>query len=467
MVAVLAILAGALIWSGFAPIENPLGPILGNVLLFRILLDRELMARFILVLIAALAFFLPLLHWSSSYVGAVPWLILSIGQSLLFSTIALLPLMRNLISLFVFAGAVTAMEILRMKVPFGGFGWGRVGHTQVDIFAQFYPIFGVAGITFLVSFIGASVVVYPFKTLVILLIGLLSGPILPTFISAKKVPVKEIEVIAVQGGVDKLGLEFNDRALSVLQRHATLTDKDLASADLILWPENAADVDPLRNLKARQIVQDAVERAGTNLLIGAVLQSGSGPKNAAILLTGDGDVQSTYVKQDLAPFGEYIPLRALSEFVAPEAREVRDFQPGKDWVWHRVSDTNFVSLICFEILDDDFVRSGMQKAEFAVAQTNNATFGRSPQAAQQLQITRARATELGRDFAVVSTTGFTGHINREGELISMLEQFEPGTLAMKIDTYESKTLASHISSWFWILVFGATLAVRSRSIFTR
>lgn len=458
----LAVIAGLLLWSGFAPIENPVGPFLGVLLLFRILLDRGVRARFQLVFIVALAFFSPLLHWSSTYVGATPWLILSIGQSLIFSILAFIPLKRDLASALVFGLTITAIEILRMKAPFGGFGWGRIGHTQTEILGDFYPVVGVAGVTFMAAVLAASLTLFPIRTISFAVLLFILGSFVPSY-----TPSKKINVIAVQGGVDKLGLEFNDRAFSVLRRHADITNVIENESDLIIWPENASDVDPIRNAEAKKLVQEAAQRSGTNLLVGAVLQGESGPSNASILYNEAGNVASIYLKQDLAPFGEYIPLRYMSEFIAPQARAVRDFQAGREWKWHSVSGVSFVSLICFEVLDDDFVRSGMKEAEFAVAQTNNATFGRSSQAQQQLQIIRARAAELGRDFAVVSTTGFTGQVNRHGELVSKLEQFEPGTLAMEIDTYRTSTLASHIGSWLWLALLVGALAIRFRSIFTR
>ena len=458
----LSILAGLLIWSGFPPLENPVAPIIGIALLFRLLLKDELKLRLTRAALVGLAFYLPLLHWSSSYVGATPWLILSFGQALFFSAIAFVSLKRNLVSVFLFASAVTVLEILRMKFPFGGFGWGRLGHTQVGLFGDLYPVLGVAGISFFVAFIAATLFIYPIKTLGTLSIILLSAQFLP-----QQLPHGKINVLAIQGGVDKLGLDFNDRAFSVLERHASLSRKKEFPADLIIWPENAADIDPIKNPRANAIVQEVVKRTGTKLLVGAVLQGDAGPKNASILVNADGEIKTTYLKQDLAPFGEYIPLRNLSEFIAPEAKSVRDFQPGAKWVWHNVSGSKFVSLICFEILDDDFVRTGISGAEFVVAQTNNATFGRSPQAAQQFQIARARAAELGRDFAVVSTTGFTGHVNREGKIIAKLDQYKPGKLGMKVETYRDRTLASQIGSWFWLALLGVALALRYRSIFTR
>jgi apolipoprotein N-acyltransferase len=107
-------------------------------------------------------------------------------------------------------------------------------------------------------------------------------------------------------------------------------------------------------------------------------------------------------------------------------------------VRHKVNGIEFQSFICFEVLDDDHIQAGAVGAEFLVAQTNNATFGDSYQAAQQLQITRARAAELSRQFAVVSTTGYTAHVDQYGEVLDMAEQFKPVALEMELETFKDR-----------------------------
>ena len=129
------------------------------------------------------------------------------------------------------------------------------------------------------------------------------------------------------------------------------------------------------------------------------------------------------------------------------------------WVKHRVKGIPFQSLICFEILDDDHVRAGADGTGFLVAQTNNATFGTSSEAAQQLQITRARAAELGRDFVVASTTGFTAHIDRLGKIQEIAPRFEALALTMNVSAVDvgQRTPASRIPSWIWVVMLGLVL----------
>lgn len=463
----LALISGLLLFAAFPPIEFWPAAVLGAGLLFLLLAEEKLGTRFRIALLAGGAFFAPLLHWSSIYVGALPWLILALGESLIFALIALAPIRKNAYGAIAFASCFTLIELLRMKAPFGGFGWGRIGFTQVDSLQFLYPLIGVVGISFFAISLAAIIVVKPISSLAFIPLIILSFFNFNVNTSSEN----KIKVIAVQGSVPELGLEFNRRALAVLNNHIDATPKQ-SSADLIIWPENASDVDPITNLKARQGIDKLLSEIQKPLLIGAVEQRSSGPLNSSLLFGADGELLSRYIKQDLAPFGEYIPLRSISEAITPLAKQVRDFIPGDNWVKHKIDGIEFQSFICFEVLDDDHIQAGAVGAEFLVAQTNNATFGDSYQAAQQLQITRARAAELSRPFAVVSTTGYTAHIDQNGEVLDIAEQFNPIALEMEIETFKDRAttirgslLWTGILGVLWLLsVFGQR---RARSVFNR
>lgn len=445
MVIFKSILTGALFLSSFTPFDFWPGVFLGSMLLFHQIVDRGFLQRIYISFISALAFFLPLFHWSSTYVGAIPWLILAIGEALIFSVIALFSYKKDVKSLFFFSAFFALIEILRMKVPFGGFGWGRIGHTQTDSLTSMYPLVGVTGITFLVLIASLSIYLMKFRLIVALILLVVIGSNLPSDLNK----LGTIRIAAVQGGVDELGLNFNDRAYSVLQRHAKVTENLEQAYDLVVWPENASDLDPMKDMRAREIVQSLLDEKDFPLLVGAVEQSLDGPVNSSLFFDKSGKLISRYVKQDLAPFGEYIPLRTLAEFVTPEAKYVRNFIAGDQWVLHKVNNAKLLSVICFEILDDDHLKNGASSSEIIINQTNNATFGRSNQAAQQLQIARSRAAELGKEILSVSTTGFTAQIDNQGKIVKEIPQFDAGYLDAELQRFEGETWASRLNSWFW------------------
>jgi apolipoprotein N-acyltransferase len=449
-----ALFSGFLLWLGFAPAELWIAPFIALGLLFHCLVHRSVRQRISLSFLSGFTFFLLLLHWSSTYVGAVPWLILVFGQATIFSLLGILPLRSNALGALTFASSFTLIELIRMKFPFGGFGWGRIGFTQIEALSGLYPLIGVTGVTVLVAL---SSLVFVNVQARLIFVGIL---LLAFFIPhLENHPISTLRVAAIQGGVDNLGLDFNNRALSVLKRHISAT-KSVTNVDLIIWPENASDVDPMRNSIAKSAITKLINEKQIPLLLGAVENSKIGPVNSSLYYNSGGVVTSRYVKQDLAPFGEYIPLRNVAESISAFARNVRDFQPGNSWIKHSVIGVPFQSIICFEILDDDHVRAGSIGTGFLVAQTNNATFGMSSEAAQQLQITRARAAELGRDIAVVSTTGFTAHIGSHGEIRKEAPQFETTVLRMVVKAVDpqQQTPASRIPSGAWFGFLGCLLA---------
>lgn len=345
-----------------------------------------------------------------------------------------------------------------MKLPFGGFGWGRLGFTQLDSLSWLYPLIGVTGISLLVS--GSGLFIFTkSKVKIVAFLFLLIFLGFENFQKIDNEP-ESIQITAVQGGVDQLGLDFNNRAIRVLERHIEATQMVPGTA-LYVWPENAADVDPLKNQRANVLITNLIKGLQKPLLIGAVEQAKQGPVNTSLMFGADGELKSRYVKQDLAPFGEFMPLRQVAEVISPFAQQVRDFVPGTSWVRHSINGHPFQALICFEVLDDDHVRVATTGTAFLVAQTNNATFGRSNEAAQQLQITRSRAAESGRDFVVVSTTGFTAHVDSRGKILAIAPQFAAESLTMKVRIQEpsKETPAQKLSSWLWALILGLVMGL--------
>src|ERR671939_380212 len=90
----------------------------------------------LLGLVAGLACFVPLLAWSGVYVGALPWLALAVSQAAFVALIgAALPTAWRVPggapgTVFAVTGLWVLQELLRARLPFGGFPWGRLAFSQ-------------------------------------------------------------------------------------------------------------------------------------------------------------------------------------------------------------------------------------------------------------------------------------------------------------------------------------------------
>ncbi|HEY2043668.1 MAG TPA: apolipoprotein N-acyltransferase [Jatrophihabitans sp.] len=440
----------------------------------------------------------PMLHWTATYVGALPWLVLTFAM-IWFTTLlaAALPvLQRQRFGPVFVAGGWVAEEALRDRVPFGGFPWGRWAFSQAESPLKWFATLGGAPlVTFVVALAGACLAAAVYRpgvirsslrvTIAVLLV--ISG-------AALGVPLKPpasshtTTIAAIQGNVPDRGLEFNARRRQVLDNHVAETLKLVADIkagrmpkpSLVLWPENASDIDPTTNPDAAQVIQQATDAVGVPILVGALLD-GPGPNhvtNAGIVWMPSSSPNpgpgQRYVKRHPVPFGEYIPLRSIAEKVSSKVNLVgRDMVAGKGNGLLTQTPYPVGDVICFEVAYDGLVRSSVRAgAQLLVIQTNNATFGHSAETYQQLAMAQLRAVENRRTVVQVATSGKSAIIGPDGTI----EQesgalFTSAVLTRTVALETSTTLATRTEAVTeWVLValgllgiaLGAAPAVRRR-----
>lgn len=275
------------------------------------------------------------------------------------------------------------------------------------------------------------------------------------FVNVQPLSSTSIYVRAIQGGVPERGLDFNARAMAVLDNHVNTTlDEIDGKEDLIIWPENAIDVDPLQNQIVSQKISSLAEETGIPLLAGAILDDEE-LLNSTILFDEVGMATSIYIKRYLTPFGEYIPLRSIAQIISSNADRVTDFSPGDNLVIHKVNAISIGSIICYEILNDGLVREAARKSSLLVVHTNSATFSGSAEGEQQLAITRLRAMESKKMIVSISTTGPSAIVDARGEVIKKLEDGEVGSLASVIPTQNIQTLSMRLGGFTELVVLFA------------
>jgi apolipoprotein N-acyltransferase len=263
----------------------------------------------------------------------------------------------------------------------------------------------------------------------------------------------------VQGDVPTAGLEFNAQRRAVLDNHvrATLALADAvragrtAAPDVVLWPENSSDIDPLRNLDAYAEIGRATDAVGVPLLVGAVLE-GPGDKvsNAGIVWGPSGSTSpgpgQRYVKRHPVPFAEYIPYRSFFRIFSDKVDLVsKDFVAGDRVGVLQLGPARIGDVICFEVAYDDIVHDAVASgADLLVVQTNNATFGYTDESVQQIAMSRLRAVEAGRAVVHVSTVGVSGLIEPDGSVVAGSSLFTPAVLESTLPLRTGFTVATRL-----------------------
>lgn len=473
--------AGLAVCASFPPYGVWPAAIVGFTLLAWVLGDRSTTAvgGMGFGFLFGLAFYLPLLPWTGIFVGALPWIALSTMSALfpaLFGVVAVM--LRRLPGWPLWwASCWVSIEWLKCSVPFGGFPWGVVGFGQADgPLASYARIGGVTLVSFVVVLAGFLMFVLvnqlPRRTrrradrvalhaatalLAVVLGCLASGMLVEQRGGAEPSPT--LTVAAVQGNVPRLGLDFNAQRRAVLTNHVEETRRladDVAAGtvdrpQLVIWPENSSDVDPLLDPTAAAQISSAVAAVSAPIMVGAVL-AGPVPEasepatttNSVIVWSPGSGPGERHDKKILQPFGEYLPVRDVFQRLSTYADRAGNFVPGNGTGVVTVAGTTVGITTCWEVVFDraprDAVRNG---AQVLVVPSNNATFNET-MSRQQLAFAKIRAIEHDRPVVVAATTGISAIIDPDGTVTRETEFF---TSAYLVDVVTPTSTESPATRW--------------------
>lgn len=383
------------------------------------------------------------LWWAGKYVGLIPLALLALLHGLFYLPLGFLG--KYTTSIFWFIPALLAIEELRSFFPFSGFSWMRIAFSQAD--APYASVISIGGALMLSAWVLtiSSMIATFRKTLAFPLLLIV---VLPLLLNNTYSSQEKVSFIGIQGNTPSVGLTFNDRAEAVFNLHLTETRKvAVDAADVIIWPENAIDVDPFANTRVRTSIESLTSTLKTPLITGAITRQSGQLENVSLMYNESGEVVSYYSKQYLTPFGEYMPLRPLARLISPYVDDVIDFRVGERVDNHVVNGFNIAPVICYELLSDSLVHNAAKNSDALVVQTNSATFANTSESTQQLNITRLRALENAREIASVSTIGISAHIGINGEILSRTEENIPSQLSGDLLSNSDQTLANTLGGF--------------------
>ncbi len=465
--------AGVLLYLSFPPRTLWwLAPI-AFALLTAVLYGRRARAGFGYGYLFGLGFLLPLLWWIGYDVGSAFPILLCAAEAV-FSGLAcagIAVVLRLPGAPFWAAGLWVAGEAARARVPFGGFPWGKVAFGQPD--GVFLPLavlggtpllsYAVALCGFGLGLLGCLLVVRSPTRRPSGLIAAALAALLPVVAGLAAAPLlaaggggEQITVAAVQGNVPRLGLDFNSQRRAVLDNHVRVTAElatDVAAGtvprpDVVVWPENAADIDPVTNADAHALVDGVVNQLGVPVLVGGLRYPAPDLLyNAAIAWSPGAGPGEEYHKRHLQPFGEYLPLRGVATALTPAADRVRlDMtEGGDDEGVLAVGGVPVGIATCYEVAFDEIVHDTVRGgAQVLAVPSNNATFGLTEMTYQQLAMSRVRAVEHDRSVVVAATSGVSAIISPDGTVVARSGLFVPDALVADVPLGGTDTLASRL-----------------------
>ena len=181
--------------------------------------------------------------------------------------------------------------------------------------------------------------------------------------------------------------------------------------------------------------------------------------NRAYLVSAKGDVVAHYDKMQLAPFGEYVPLRPVLGFSSDVVVAGADsMSPGTEQTLFPLGHAKLGVLICYESIFPDLTRREVKAgAKVLVNITNDAWYGKSSAPYQMLAMAAMRSAETKVPMIRAANTGITAVIKPSGEITERTPIFERGTEIGVVEWRRVRTFYTIVGDLFAELCFLLTV----------
>jgi len=363
-----------------------------------------------------------------------------------------------------FASFWTLAELLRGWVM-GGFPWLLVGYTQTDsVFRAFAPYGGVYGISWLLVFFSALLVIVIARSnnlwtatlpqrvtamIVLLVIPLTGWLLLSLEHSSAKDNVLRFRL--VQGNIPQ-ELKFSrERLINSLETYVRLSRENLDGVDIVVWPETAIPTSYDRVSSFIDPFAASMLEQGTEVLSGGFHREGDEVYNSVRQLGGD---KALYTKKHLVPFGEYMPFRSFFAFVAKFVEiPMSDLSRGSGPANLLTIKNEQIGLsICYEDVFGEEMAASFPGAGVLVNVSNDAWFGERIAPYQHQQMARMRALEFERPLMRITNTGVSSAINYRGEILQSIPHSTEGYFDIDVTPRTGFTPYARVKNYpVWIL----------------
>lgn len=322
------------------------------------------------------------------------------------------------------------------------FAWNLLGQSLVDSpLSGVLPVVGVYGAGWMLVFVGVALFEAvrrksPARLLAALVV--FASAAAASSVEWTRATGEAVRVTVLQAGVEQ-SVRFTPEMVRETARIYAAMTRKAPDDTLVVWPEAAipAPYDRLEARSIRPLVSSLAERGGA-LLGGAFVRDGGRTYNS--LFYADGDETHFYHKRHLVPFGEYMPLRFLLNWLEQVVNiPMSDLAAGRAPPVMTIAGRKVGVSICYEATLTENIRDALPESVYLVNLSNDGWFGDSVAPQQHLDMARLRAMEFGRPMIRATTTGISAIINHQGEVLERSGQFTRHSMSGAVHPREGAT----------------------------
>tara|TARA_E500000331_G_scaffold321511_1_gene335805 strand:+ start:6397 stop:7947 length:1551 start_codon:yes stop_codon:yes gene_type:complete len=246
----------------------------------------------------------------------------------------------------------------------------------------------------------------------------------------------------------------------------TLSEPKDEEKTIFIWPEGSLKETDLRNIKLYEKIFSKNFSKNHIIVLGINSTSGEGINkkyfNSMAVLNNQANIISTYHKNKLVPFGEFLPFEFfLSKFGLKKITEgYNSFSKGSDRkiikLAKKFNNISFLPLICYEIIYTGKIKRKNQSPDLIINISEDGWFGNSVGPYQHFSHAKFRAVEEGLFVARSTNNGVSAFIDSKGRVIKSLKNGKSGVLKVKSPIFLKNTFFSKYGNnlfFFFLLLY--------------
>ena len=184
--------------------------------------------------------------------------------------------------------------------------------------------------------------------------------------------------------------------------------------------------------------------------------------NSMVLLNNQLDVLAKYDKNNLVPFGEFLPFENfLSKLGLKKITQgYKSFSGSLEREFISDGKYKFLPLICYEIIYTGKLNKNSKDFDYIVNISEDGWFGNSIGPEQHFSHSIFRAIEEGKNLYRSSNNGISAHINPVGKIEDKIKSTQSGVIEVKNVKFIKETIFSQQGNkiFFYFLLIYITFA---------
>ena len=351
-------------------------------------------------------------------------------------------LKNNFNSIFLFSAIFASTEFLR-GIIFTGFPWNLIVYSisnytnslQILSYIGTYSLNLLCYTIFLTPIIYFMNIKFKIKAysffIIILLISSNSyfGSIKKkNFENTKDIINTNIKIVSPK--IDIKRYFQNEDPTIMINEIVKLSDPKKNSNTLYILPEGILSGIYFKELKDYKDIFLRSFYKDENIILGTTINKNSNIYNSLVLMHSNLDVQSVYHKNDLVPFGEFLPLENFFHKLGIKkiTQGYRSFSSSAKRDLINYKDFKILPLICYEIIYSGSLNKNKENYDFIVNISEDGWFGNSIGPYQHFSHSIFRSIEEGKNILRSSNNGISAHITPTGDVVNYLKSTESGVI---------------------------------------